>query len=176
MIALSVRGPWWWFILHAGKPVENRGWEGRYLAVQMAILRRAQGRCLLHASSGCTKIEYEEACEDAESIGLTEFPAFATMLRGGLVGRMELGDFVTQSDSPWWAGGGAIEIKNAEPIEFIPYIGTTGFFTVSDRPIIPLPCAARGAVVTDYILPRGRKSVPAKAAPAQESLFAEGGS
>jgi hypothetical protein len=176
MIALSVRGPWWWFILHKGKPVENRGWEGRYLAVQMAILRRSGGQCLLHASSGCTKTEYEEACEDAESIGVTEFPAFATMLRGGLVGRMELGDFVTQSASPWWAGGGAIEIKSAEPIEFIPYVGTTGFFTVSDRLIVPIPKLARGVVVIDYRLPRGRKPAPAPVASDQVSLFPEGGS
>lgn len=30
MKALSVRAPWWWFILHAAKDIENRDWSTRF--------------------------------------------------------------------------------------------------------------------------------------------------
>ena len=39
MKALSVRAPWWWFILNCGKDVENRTWKTDF-----------RGRILLHAS------------------------------------------------------------------------------------------------------------------------------
>ena len=41
MKALSIRSPWWWFILHGGgKDMENRDWSTNY-----------RGRVLIHASS-----------------------------------------------------------------------------------------------------------------------------
>lgn len=58
--ALSVRQPWAWAILHAGKDVENRS---------AAALRHMRIEPLsgiaLHASKGMTRDEYEEAAEPA---------------------------------------------------------------------------------------------------------------
>mgnify|MGYP006363525131 CR=1 FL=1 len=30
MKALSIRAPWWWAILYAGKDIENREWATRF--------------------------------------------------------------------------------------------------------------------------------------------------
>lgn len=48
MKALSIRQPWAWAIVNAGKRVENRTWETRY-----------RGPILIHAAKGVTKREYE---------------------------------------------------------------------------------------------------------------------
>jgi hypothetical protein len=47
-IALSIRQPWAWLILHAGKDIENRDWPTKY-----------RGPFLIHASKGMTRDEYE---------------------------------------------------------------------------------------------------------------------
>jgi hypothetical protein len=48
MKALSIRQPWAWLILHAGKDIENRDWPTRF-----------RGRFLIHAAKGMTRDEYE---------------------------------------------------------------------------------------------------------------------
>ena len=52
MKALSIRQPWAWLILNAGKDIENRSW---YTSVR--------GRVLIHASKGMTLAEYEDAID-----------------------------------------------------------------------------------------------------------------
>jgi hypothetical protein len=48
MKALSIRQPWAWLILNAGKDIENRDWPTHF-----------RGRFLIHASKGMTHDEYE---------------------------------------------------------------------------------------------------------------------
>jgi len=48
---LSIRQPWAWAIVHAGKDIENRNWPTRF-----------RGRFLIHAAKGCTREEYLDAC------------------------------------------------------------------------------------------------------------------
>src|SRR5688572_4676832 len=50
MKALSLRQPWAWAVVHGGKRVENRGWTTDY-----------RGPLLIHASTGMTRGEYEDA-------------------------------------------------------------------------------------------------------------------
>ena len=88
MKALSIRQPWAWAILHAGKRVENRDWQGCHY----------RGPLLIHASKfGDALREREEALEDARyavTIGrktgfLSSDPiTFGTVManRGGIVG------------------------------------------------------------------------------------------
>ena len=47
--ALSIRQPWAWMILNAGKDIENRSWQTDY-----------RGRFLIHAAKGMTQDEYEK--------------------------------------------------------------------------------------------------------------------
>jgi hypothetical protein len=49
LLALSVRQPWLWAILQAGKRIENRKWKTEY-----------RGPLLLHAAKGCTAEEFED--------------------------------------------------------------------------------------------------------------------
>lgn len=123
MPALSIRAPWWWFILYWGKDVENRVWQERNPA------RYYRGPAYIHAALGCTPREFDEDCMKAyELTGRTDFPDFNTMHRGGLVGTMHVDDFVLDHPSPWFFGPGAIVISQVEPIEFVPCRGSLGFF------------------------------------------------
>lgn len=78
-LALSVRQPWAWAIIHAGKDIENRSWQ----AVNHGL--RVRGRIAIHAAKGLARREYERASEFMASIGVTCPPA-ADLLRGGIVG------------------------------------------------------------------------------------------
>lgn len=52
MKAITVRQPWAWAIIHAGKDIENRSWK-----------TKTRGRVAIHAASGMTHAEYEEGCK-----------------------------------------------------------------------------------------------------------------
>ena len=49
MLALSIRQPWAWLILRAGKDVENRDWS-----------TKVRGRVLIHASVGEGRLGFFE--------------------------------------------------------------------------------------------------------------------
>lgn len=49
-VALSIRQPWAWLIIHGGKDIENRTWPTRF-----------RGRVAVHAGKGMTRDEYEAA-------------------------------------------------------------------------------------------------------------------
>lgn len=53
-LALSVRQPWAWAIIYAGKDIENRSWQ----AVNHGL--RQRGRIAIHAAKGMTRDEYED--------------------------------------------------------------------------------------------------------------------
>src|SRR5690348_2447825 len=59
MKALSIRQPWAWLILHAGKDIENRDWSTRF-----------RGQVLIHAAKGMTQNEFADACYFAREIGV----------------------------------------------------------------------------------------------------------
>jgi len=63
-IALSVRQPWAWAIIHAGKDIENRSWH----AVDRGTMRR--GRIAIHAAKGLTQQEYRDAADYMLAIGV----------------------------------------------------------------------------------------------------------
>lgn len=119
--ALSIRQPWAWAILHAGKRVENRDWRTQ------KGWRDFRGPVCLHAARGMGKREYEGAADFIERIGGACPPA-VDLPRGGIVGVAEIVDWVTQSDSPWFAGSGALVLTNARPVPFVGVAGALGFF------------------------------------------------
>ncbi|WP_174153421.1 hypothetical protein [Rhizobium skierniewicense] len=121
LIALSVRQPWAWAIVHAGKPVENRSWKSNNPGMKF------RGPCCIHASKGMTRAEYEDAAEFMSSIGIT-CPAQADLQRGGLVGFTNIVDIVTELDSPWFFGPKGLLLRDTQPVDFIPSVGALGFF------------------------------------------------
>lgn len=122
MKALSIRQPWAWLILHAGKDIENRSW-------QTAV----RGRVLLHAAKGMTRDEYEDGIDALISRKIKRvLPAFATLERGGIVGSVEIVDCVREHSSPWFVGRYGFVLRDPEPLPFRPLRGALGFFDVPD--------------------------------------------
>jgi len=132
--ALSVRQPWAWAIVYAGKDIENRSWQ----AVNHGLRRR--GRVAIHAAKGLTRDEYLEAYEFMRAIGVTCPPAGA-LERGGIIGSVEVVDVVTESASPWFFGPRGLVLRDPTSCEFIPAIGQLGYFPwkAADRSIVPAP-------------------------------------
>lgn len=117
MKALSIRQPWAWLILNAGKDIENRDWPTSF-----------RGRFLVHASKGMTRDEYENA-----PIWIVDLPDFDQLERGGIVGSVELVDCVRDSESEWFYGAYGFVLRDPKPLPFIPYKGALGFFDVPDH-------------------------------------------
>lgn len=133
-LALSVRQPWAWSIIHAGKDIENRSWH----AVNRGLARR--GRVCVHAAKGMTRSEYEDAADFMASIGV-ECPPPAELLRGGIIGVVDVVDVVKQHESPWFFGPRGLVLSGAEAVPFIPAVGALGYFRWSpgDASIVPAP-------------------------------------
>jgi hypothetical protein len=119
-LALSIRQPWAWLILHAGKDIENRTWPTRY-----------RGRILVHAGKGMTRHEYESADVFATvSCGVPFIPNFEDLERGGIVGSVEISDCVTESKSCWFVGRYGFVLRKPEVLPFRPLKGALGLFEV----------------------------------------------
>lgn len=124
MKALSIRQPWAWLILHAGKDIENRTWS-----------TRLRGRVLIHAAQGMTRKEYDEV---VEAIWVTTRcngalpPEYEQLQRGGIIGSVEIVDCVPASDSPWFFGPYGFKLANPQPLPFVPMKGKLGFFEVDE--------------------------------------------
>lgn len=124
MKAISIRGPWWWFILHlpAGqrKEVENRDWQR---------LTTHRGETLIHASGEMTHKEFDAACEFAQQrCGIRVFPRFDALHRGGIVGIVNIVGHVKDHPSQWFMGPTALVLENPYPEPFRPCKGMLGFF------------------------------------------------
>jgi len=136
MKALSIRAPWWWYILHAGKDIENRDWP-----------TRIRGRVLIHASKWWNQREVAEDIQTANQMQFQAnpcraqhlFPAAAMsgILRdpcGCLVGSVEIVDCAAQHSSPWFVGDYGFVLRNPEAfVKPVPFKGALGFFSVSDE-------------------------------------------
>ncbi len=115
---LSIRQPWAWAILHAGKDIENRCWPTRF-----------RGRFLIHAAKGCTRAEYIDACAFmAGFCGGVDVPPLETLNKGGIVGVAKLVGCVDDSDSDWFVGEWGFQLAEVQPLEFMPVKGALGFF------------------------------------------------
>ena len=119
---LSIRQPWAWAILHAGKDIENRNWATKF-----------RGKFLIHAAKGCTKEEYESAVDYIETYAEKEglkVPPLAELQRGGIVGMAEIVGCVTyhETDSCWFVGDYGFVLRNVQALAFTPCKGALGFF------------------------------------------------
>jgi len=140
-LALSVRQPWAWAIIHAGKDIENRSWQ----AVNHGLKQR--GRIAVHASKGLGKEEYEDARDFINAIlaarpdnGLC-CPAAIDLKRGGIIGSVEVVDVVPDSESDWFMGPRGLVLRDPQPCAFVPSIGALGYFEwkPADVAVVPAP-------------------------------------
>ncbi len=130
-MALSIRQPWAWLIVHGGKDVENRQWATRF-----------RGPVLIHAAKGMTKTEYND-CRD---FVVREFPhiwlpPMHDLDLGGIVGEAEIVDCVQDSESRWFFGAYGFVLRNVRPLQFAACRGALGFWKWSpNRAMSGEPC------------------------------------
>lgn len=127
MKALSIRQPWAWLILNAGKNIENRDWHTSF-----------RGRVLIHAAKAMTRDYYDDMdCVLGFPEGkrpAIEIPPFEDLQRGGIVGSVEIVDCVQQSTSPWFQGPWGFVLRDAQPLPFTSYRGMLGIFDIAYTP------------------------------------------
>lgn len=125
MIAISIRQPWAWLILNAGKDIENRDWKTPF-----------RGRCLIHASKSGTKQDYQDAFDFLGCIDLAhlilDIPPREQIEKGGIVGMVDIVGCINTSDSPWFVGDYGFVLRNPKPLSFTPYKGRLGFFNIPE--------------------------------------------
>ena len=127
--ALSIRAPWWWFILHGGKDIENRDWPTRF-----------RGTVAIHASKWWS---LEQVAFDSETAVHCRIQANTPSTRaettyrqmrdvgGCLVGTVDIVDCVTKSDSPWFFGNYGFVLANPNPLAVpVSCKGALGFFAI----------------------------------------------
>ena len=129
--ALSVRQPWAWAIIHAGKHIENRSWNARFAATRAMLDFR--GFVCIHASKGMTRDEYDSV-DFIESVSKIKAPPPHELLRGGIIGTVEIVTVVRKSSSPWFFGSVGLVLDNPRPVDFIPSTGALGFFKWQPNP------------------------------------------
>lgn len=131
--ALSIRAPWWWLILHAGKRVENRSWSTKY-----------RGPVLLHASSWFKREEVGRVLD--ETAGLVSATARTRpptpddfrFNGGAVVGKARIVDCVAASDSPWFFGPYGLVLEEVEALrDPIPLRGRLGLFDPQPPVVLP---------------------------------------
>ena len=125
MLTLSIRQPWAWLILHAGKDIENRAWP-----------TKVRSRILIHAARTMIKKDYDAAVFFAVrrcGVSPAIIPDYLDLPRGGIVGSVEITGCVKSSTSPWFEGEYGFLLRNPEILPFKPTKGQLGFFDIPWR-------------------------------------------
>lgn len=115
--ALSIKQPWAWLIANGYKDIENREWSTKY-----------RGEFLIHTGK---KPDYNGYGFVEQNFPLIRMPSVEQMGLGGIVGKAEIVDCVTDSESEWFFGTYGFALKNATPFPFRAYRGQLGFFHVN---------------------------------------------
>lgn len=119
MKTLSIRQPWAWAILHAGKNIENREWKLWH-----------RGPTLLHTGKKAD-LGAEKYLRDVKGIDVPE-----DLPLGGIVGKFDIVDCVQSHDSDWFFGPWGALLENAEAWPFVPWPGKRMFFEENEKAVL----------------------------------------
>ena len=121
--AISVRQPWAWALIHAGKDVENRSEPAlRHMSLRLGH------RIAIHAAKGMTREEYEDAAAFMRIMIGVACPAAADLVRGAVIGSVTAVGIVKVHSSPWFFGPRAIVVADPRPCAPIAAVGERGLF------------------------------------------------
>jgi hypothetical protein len=132
-LALSVRQPWAWAIIFARKDIENRSWQ----ATNHGLKQR--GRVAIHASKGMTRGEYDEASSFMRETMDICCPSARDLIRGAVIGSVEIIDVVTHSESPWFFGPRGLVLGDPERWTPRPCKGALGYFQWEEGGVLEAP-------------------------------------
>jgi hypothetical protein len=114
MKVIVIRQPWAWLIIEGFKDVENRSWTTRY-----------RGPLLIQASANLPpKRELEKIRLFVLKRGV-ELPK--DFERGGIVGKVQLEDCVSNSQSKWFEGPFGWVLSRPAKLQFMPLKGPARF-------------------------------------------------
>jgi hypothetical protein len=132
-LALSVRQPWAWAIIHGGKPVENRSQGAiKHIKPRIWTMERGYQRIAIHASLGMTQDEHWQAFQFMSSISVT-CPQAKDLIRGAIIGHVQVECVISDSASPWYFGPRALLLSDPQAIDPIPAAGQLGAFAWKPR-------------------------------------------
>jgi len=120
--AISVRQPWAWAIIHAGKDCENRS-----MAAAKSFRPAIGRRVYIHASSYRWDLTNAAAYLKARGIVM---PPVEELSFGGVIGSVSITDIVTAHSSPWFRGPAALVLADPRPEPFLRLRGQVGLFRV----------------------------------------------
>lgn len=120
-LALSVRQPWAWAIIHGGKVIENRS------PGSIKTGRMTTGLICIHAATGMKEDEYRYAHWRLVRHGVT-CPRPDELVRGGIIGTVDVTGIVTASDSEWFGGSAGLTLARPKAVDPIPARGALGYF------------------------------------------------
>ena len=159
MKILTLRQPWAWMVVHGGKRIENRAWQPWE---KVWISRGGNGRLdripwrgefLIHAASGCSESEYQNALDFAYGVPPSDrtfaipnvetldgpwerfIPPLEKLERGGIIGVAELVDVLPklpeETELGWshsWRFPGQLGwvLANVRALAFVPCKGAQG--------------------------------------------------
>jgi len=89
--AISIRRPWAWAILHAGKDIENWTWK-----------TNIRGTVAIHASQTMSRPSYERALREIKKTKRrTKVPPYDAIVRGAVVGLVDVVGCEKHTKSKW---------------------------------------------------------------------------
>ncbi len=119
MLALSVKQPWAWLILHAGKNIENRTWSTQF-----------RGDFYIHTGLGFDLDGYKRMLPFSHL--KCQLPKPENYEKGGIVGTANLVDCVSTRNIDigtfWFKGPYGFVLDDVEKLDFIPCLGKLKFF------------------------------------------------
>lgn len=126
MRAISIRQPWAWAIIYAGKDVENR--------TESAAKRMRNGvgeRILIHASRSIMLEDFGAAAEILRRLSLGSCPDFEDFQCGGVIGTAVIAEIIDPAvghKSPWYTGRSGLILTDAKPCYYIGMKGQLGIY------------------------------------------------
>lgn len=123
-LALSIRQPWAWAIIYAGKDIENRSVPA--IRAMYPALGRSPSLAI-HASNGMTQAEYRDARDFMAALGV-DCPPPADLVRGAIIGEVRTNGVVKTAAGRWWMGPRGIVLSDPRPCDPVPARGALGLF------------------------------------------------
>lgn len=138
MKCLSIRAPWWWFIIYAGKDIENRSWNCKKrgpIAIQASTWWNTEQvefefEDMMDRLKGCGEWNIQGWTPPRDDGLLLSWRDLRDM-GGHVVGTTEIVGCTQESVSPWFFGPNGIMLANSKPLaEPFRHKGKLSFFEV----------------------------------------------